>query len=350
MAPRLPPQITRPTHPQRRRASLRSLLERAWADSSRETYSSGLLVYHTFCDLKGIPEEQRGPTSSGLLASFIASLAGTYSGSTVANYFNSVHAWHTLHGLPWSLNTDETSALLKAAKLLAPPSSKRPPRKPYTVDTISRLHTHLNLNDPLEAAVFACLTTTFFSTARTGEFTVLNLNAFDPLNHVTRAHVSQQRDRQGFEVTNFRIPCTKSSPQGEDVSWAKQTGPYDPQAALQNHFTLNNPPPSAHLFAYRTKKGFNPLTRSKFLKTLNKAFTAAGLPPLSNGHGIRIGSTLEYLLRNVPFDVVKVKGRWASDAFLVYLRKHAQILAPYIQDSPALHDSFVRYTIPPIRR
>jgi hypothetical protein len=34
---------------------------------------------------------------------------------------------------------------------------------------------------------------------------------------------------------------------------------------------------------------------------------------------------------------MKVKGRWASDAFLIYLTKHAQILAPYMQAHPVLH-------------
>ena len=50
-----------------------------------------------------------------------------------------------------------------------------------------------------------------------------------------------------------------------------------------------------------------------------------------HGHGIRIGATLEYLLRGIPFDVMKVKGRWVSNAFQLYLRKHNQILAPYMQ-------------------
>ncbi|KIK98422.1 hypothetical protein PAXRUDRAFT_134233, partial [Paxillus rubicundulus Ve08.2h10] len=63
----------------------------------------------------------------------------------------------------------------------------------------------------------------------------------------------------------------------------------------------------------------------------------------------RIGSTLEYLLRNVPFDVIKVKGRWASNAFLIYLRRHAQILTPYMQAQPSLHESFLRLTLPPVR-
>ena len=68
------------------------------------------------------------------------------------------------------------------------------------------------------------------------------------------------------------------------------------------------------------------------------------------GHGICIGSTLEYLLRRVPFDVMKVKGHWASDAFTLYLRKHAQIFAPYMQAAPLLHEAFICYTMPPIRK
>jgi hypothetical protein len=57
---------------------------------------------------------------------------------------------------------------------------------------------------------------------------------------------------------------------------------------------------------------------------------------------------LEYLLRGVPFDVVKAMGRWSSEAFTIYLWDHATILAPYIQASPVL-EPFTRYTIPPIR-
>lgn len=74
----------------------------------------------------------------------------------------------------------------------------------------------------------------------------------------------------------------------------------------------------------------------------------AGLDPLQ-GHAIRIGATLEYLLRNVPFDVVKTMGRWASDAFQLYLRNHAQILAPYLQATPILQDEFLRLTMPQVR-
>ncbi|EKM58991.1 uncharacterized protein PHACADRAFT_77444, partial [Phanerochaete carnosa HHB-10118-sp] len=48
------------------------------------------------------------------------------------------------------------------------------------------------------------------------------------------------------------------------------------------------------------------------------------------GHVFCIGGTLEYLLRGLSLETVQTLGRWASDAFHVYLCKHSQILAPYV--------------------
>jgi len=325
-------------------------ISHAWADSTKETYGSGLLVYHVFCDSKSIPEAQRAPTSSILISSFLTNLAGLYSSTTVTNYLQGVRAWHIMHGLEWAIKDDEVIALLKVAATLAPPSSKRKPREPYTVDLIASIRRQLDISTPLHTAVFACLTTTFYATARVGEFTIPCLDAFDAAKHIKLGDMRHEVDRQGRRITNFHLPKTKAAPQGEDVNWAKQDGPSDPEHALSNHISINSPALDSPLFTYRDgpKNLLKPLTRSKFLTTLSLAARAAGLTPL-NGHSIRIGSTLEYLLRNIPFDVVKIKGRWASDAFLIYLRRHAQILAPYMQATPELHESFLRFTMPPVR-
>ena len=42
---------------------------------------------------------------------------------------------------------------------------------------------------------------------------------------------------------------------------------------------------------------------------------------------------------------MKVKGRWSSDAFILYLRKQTQILTPYIQAVPEVHNIFVHLTM-----
>ena len=326
------------------------MLEHAFAVSTRETYGSGLLVFHVFCDKKGIAEAQRAPACAVLLSSFISTLAGHYAPKTIANYLAGVRAWHTIHGLPWQPDKVETDALIKAAERLRPATSRQKPRRPFTIEYIIALRSQLDLMRPLDAAVFACLTTTFYSAARLGEFTVVNLKpgSFHSSTHVTPSHVNLVHDRNGLQMLAFHIPRTKSSPSGEEVSWARQHGLSDPEAALARHLQVNSPPAEGPLFAYRFGKDHRPLTKSKMLAVLSKAALACHLDPLQ-GHGIRIGSTLEYLLRGVPFEVVKVKGRWASDSFLLYLRKHAQILAPYMQADPVLHEAFTHLTMPPVR-
>ncbi|KAF4609430.1 hypothetical protein D9613_012950 [Agrocybe pediades] len=319
-----------------------------WETSTKELYGSGLLIYHVWCDTRGIEDPQRCPADNVLILNFISSCAGAYSGSSLRNIYFAVRAWHILHGRPWKINSDEIEAALEGASKLAPPQSRRPKRKPFTPTILSQIHEHFDMTSSLDVAVFACLTTIFWSAARVGEFTLPNLKAFNPTKHVKVSDVSHSTDRQGNPVTRFRLPHTKCSPTGEDVFWAAQSGVTNPESAFQTHITLNKPLPHEFLFSWNnTANQRRPLTRTKFLERVNKAVTAAGLEPLQ-GHGLRIGAVLEYLLRGVPFDVVHVIGRWSSDAFILYLRRHAVIIARYIQDTP-YHQDFIRYTMPPVR-
>lgn len=328
---------------------IHDVIVHAWAETTLVTYASGLLVWHCFCDFKAIPEIQRAPASNLLIQSFLSTLAGAYAGGTIANYLYGVRAWHLIHGVKWEVNETEMDLLLKAAERTAPPSSTRKKRRPYTPAYIEALRTHLDLNNPLDAACFACLTTTFYSAARLGEFTVRTLKSFDVTKHVQRHHVSTDRDRNGNTVTSFALPWTKTAPQGETVAWARQDGLTDPEAAYAHHVQINDPPINGPLFAYRHGSSHKPLTKSKFLSRLKQAAEKAALDPLQ-GHGIRIGATLEYLLRGVPIAAMKLIGRWASDAFEVYLRKHAQVLAPYLQAHPDIHATVTNLSMNASRR
>ncbi|OBZ67389.1 hypothetical protein A0H81_12750 [Grifola frondosa] len=227
-------------------------------------------------------------------------------------------------------------------------SSKRKKRAPFTTALLATLLSQLSLSTPRDAAVWACATTVFWAVARIGEFTLPRLNAFDLVQHVTRAGMRAAVDRDGHAQVVFALPRTKSALNGEDVYWARQEGSIDPQSALENHLRINNPALADPLFAYLHHGKLRLLTRSALISRLHQAMSNAGSPSLPS-HGLRIGGTLEYLLRGVPFDVVKAKGRWASDAFTLYLRCHAEIMAPYMQAMPAVHESFIRYAMPPVR-
>ena len=324
-----------------------SVINTSWQPSTHDSYGTGLLVFHVFCDQRLVPESRRCPADPLLLLTFISSCAGAYSGKTLANYFYAIRAWHILHGAPWIMSDAEVKAALDGAAILAPPSSKKPKRAPMTLVIISSLATRFDLSKPLDASVYSCLTTTFFSAARLGEFTLPTLKAFMPDQHVKLSDMRLSQDRNGLQVTVFRIPRTKTSMDGEDVFWAAQEGVFDPQAAFANHLAVNNPPPDQPLFSWKHPNGLRPLTRTEFLKRINVAAAELGIESLK-GHGIRIGATLEYLLRGVPFDVVKSIGRWAGDSFRLYLRQHAVVIAPFIQGTPIM-DSFTRYTMPPPR-
>ncbi|KAJ7447175.1 hypothetical protein FB451DRAFT_780703 [Mycena latifolia] len=320
----------------------------AWAEGTTETYGSGLLSFHVFCDSKSVPEASRAPAGPTLVAGYISALAGFLSGSTISSYVSGVRAWHLIHGVNWLMNKPELEALLRAADRLTPSSSKRQARMPYTVEILCLLRPFFDLTKPLDAAVWSCLTTLFWSTSRGGEFTVKTLTSFDPAIHVKPSDVSRVADRNGLEQTNFALPRTKSAPHGENVYWAKQNGPSDPEAALANHLTVNTPRANDALFSHLHGSGRRPLTKTAFKRRLTEAFKAANIQFI-HVHGIRIGSTLEYLLRGIPLDVMKAKGRWASDAFSIYLRRHAQIMAPYMQAEPQLHASILRIMMPRVR-
>ena len=206
---------------------------------------------------------------------------------------------------------------------------------------------HLDVEKPLDAAVYACLMTCFYVSARLGEFTARTLRSFSPNTHITLQHLSYDQDRNGLKVTVLHLPRTKAAGnKGEDVYWASQEGETDPTKALAQHLRINQPSNASHLFAYKAANTRHTLTKAKFLDSIAEVACAADLKPIQ-GHGIRIRSTLEYLLQGVPFNVMKAKGCWAGDSFQLYLRKHAVVIAPYIQATP-IHKGFVRYMMPPV--
>lgn len=318
-------------------------------------YGSGLMLFHIMCDTKNIPEAQCAPASRDLISLFLAEMIGWYAKSTINNYLWGLRAWHTVHRFDWAVDETQLATMLQAAANLEPESSTRPPREPYTIDILTRVVAQLSHTDSLDVAVSAAALSLFWGMGRASEHTVPTLKSFDPAIHVQLKHISEASDRSSrATVTNIHIPYTKcGKTAGEDIFWAPQPGPLCPDTALKRHILINTPAPTEHLFVHTHRKGRavsrRPLSKAVFIARLRKAAVAAGINAPPKGHAFRIRGTLEYLLRGVPFDVVKAKGRWASDAFRVYLRKHASIMAPYVQADPLVQESIVRYSMPPVR-
>lgn len=68
------------------KAHIQEVLTEAYSDSTKGTYGTGLLVFHVYCNKKGIKESQRTPCGQTLLSSFILTLISDYSAQAIENY------------------------------------------------------------------------------------------------------------------------------------------------------------------------------------------------------------------------------------------------------------------------
>ncbi|KAF7986134.1 hypothetical protein HWV62_38490 [Athelia sp. TMB] len=255
-----------------------------------------------------IAKHDRCPVSPHTMSMFIASCAGSYSGSALANYTCSVRAWHIIHGTDWNMD-QQVKATLEGAVRLASSVSKKALRAPMTIATLETLNRILDSSQPLDVAVRAALNVMFYSLARTGELTVPSQPAFDIAAHVKLENMQDDVDRNGFPFRVLHLPRTKSAPDaGKDIVFASQSGPLDPWVALQDHLHINDPPHQAHLFTYKADGKHKPLTKPVFIRWLNEAATTLSIGHIK-GHSICIGGTLEFLLRGIAFEVVKSLGR-----------------------------------------
>jgi len=141
---------------------------------------------------------------------------------------------------------------------------------------------------PLDHAVFAAATTMFYGQLRLGEVCAPRekYSTFSNQLHPTLADLRPPHTAAGSRM--LYLPCTKTKgTQGEDVAICYQDGPTDPINAM---------------------------------KRCNELWKIWGHPRIT-GHSFRIGGTTHYLLRKVDPNVVRVMGRWSSDAFLRYWRQ-----------------------------
>ena len=182
---------------------IREVLVEAYSDSTKTTYGTGLLVFHVFCDRKGIDETQRTPCGQTLLSNFISTLISDYSAQAIENYTYGLRARHIVHRISWNVNNVELQALFASAAKNQPPKSAKAQRPPCTIEDLVAIRENLNPRDPFDATVFACLTTAFWSVARLGELTV-------PNSHWSRSGRSYAKPPE-YQPIQRRLPSLPTS-------------------------------------------------------------------------------------------------------------------------------------------
>ncbi|KAK0217764.1 hypothetical protein IW262DRAFT_1449035 [Armillaria fumosa] len=312
----------------------REVMSNSVTEDARKNYGTGLLRFMQFCDTYSVPESLHIPVSEPLLALFVAEMsAGKVQPSAIDTWLSGLALWHDIQSAHW-YGGRILSRTKQGAAACAPPSS-HPPRLPVTEKHLISLLSHINSEDPCDAAIWAVATLAWHSCSRLGE---LISSKSKPYNCTRHVHHGCPRSfgitPNGHEWMNFFIPFTKTTKaRGDWISVTSTNDDIDPLAAFRNHLRINaDLPVSAPLFAYRTKDGWQPLTKEVFLARCSKIWSEDGLDA-AGGHSFRIGGTTHWLLIGVDPWIVMRQGRWSSKAFLLYWRKVEEILPLFIGDA-----------------
>jgi integrase len=312
-----------------------STIRRAWAKNTLKKYSGSIERYKRFCASRNFDPTVCFPASEATLCAFAADAAGSRAASTIKNDLAGVRAWHIVNDAPFPSGI-QLAYVLKGAENMTPTGSRKPLRPPMTLSKLLALLEGFDHNAPLDAAVFFAASAAFYGQLRLGEIFAtrereMDMTRIPSLQNVRPPNVNGSR--------RIHLPYTKvAKDKGEEVILCRQHHPTDPIAAFENHLRVNNLSPANALASFRSKDGsIRLLTKSRFLKRCNEIWVRAGLAR-STGHEFRIGGTTHFLLSKVPPDIVKLMGRWSSDAFQRYWRQ-IEVLAPlYVEFLKPLTD------------
>jgi hypothetical protein len=160
---------------------------RGLARTTRKMYSSGLLLYHVFCNSRGVSEALHAPASTNLIEVFLASIIGAYSASAISNYYAAVQAWHFIHNMSWGFAEGNLSQLIKGTADIAKhiPSLRHIECQPFTIAELNAVCSQLISDNSLDAAVWVCITIAFWGIAYMQELTIptLSSSSFDSTRH-----------------------------------------------------------------------------------------------------------------------------------------------------------------------
>ena len=145
-------------------------------------------------------------------------------------------------------------------------------------------------------------------------------------------------DYNSYVITVAHMLYTKAASElSKDIFWVKQTNWTCLDIAYQNYLHINH---SDSLFSYSYGREWYFFTCLSFTVKITQTFHNANLASFQN-YIFHISDTLEHLLQEVSFNIDKSKRYYASETFTIYLRKHAQTIAFYIQNKSRLYEGFI---------
>lgn len=301
---------------------IENLWETAVAPNTRQAYNTGFNNFIRFLLLAGIMNNidfTNLQVTEDMLIYFVAHCYNSkLSYATIKLYTCGIKFMCLKHNIPFpsSTNLCRMHAILGGVKRACVKTSR--PRYPVTFNILKDVCTYLrcNSNSFQELMMQTACVVAFFGFLRCGEFTVKTY--FDHTVHLCVSDLSITDD---YVILNLKRSKTDPFREGVKLKLFKVGGSLCPHATCCKYVSARlkqNPSPDDPLFISDNGQA---LTRSKFIAKFKHVLECIGInSELYNGHSFRIGAATSAAAAHVEDHLIKVLGRWSSDAYCRYIR------------------------------
>ena len=298
------------------------------AEATRRTYASAQKRYATFCSDMQLTPLPLTEYNCCLFVSFLA-MQGL-SAQSVSAYLSAIRHWHIEAGFgspPTSL-WPRLHYVLRGVKRQQAGALKRT-RLPITPDILTALFkvwAEGQMEPEFEARLlWAACCVCFFGFFRAGE--LLASQGGTQLPPVQLGDVAVD-DHCSPSMLRIHLKKAKTDPFGRGVEvFLGKTGQLlCPVTALLGYLGVR-PRTSEKVPLFVNRDG-TPLAKESFVRRVKAALTMAGINHQAySGHSFRIGAASTAASRNVPSHMIKMLGRWSSDAYMLYIHQPRTRLA-----------------------
>ena len=286
-----------------------------------KSYQAGHRRYISFCNRAQLTPL---PTAENTLMLFTAHLAQEgLSHQTIKVYLSAVRNLHVTAGLHGEFARALTPRLELTLKGIKKESIKNNPpqiRLPITIDVMCSILNVLSRAPERHDNIlmWAACCTAFFGFLRCSEFTTPSQTEYDPTVHLSLADISVDR-RVSTSLIYITIKQSKTDPfrKGATICLAKTEKPVCPVMAMLPYLALQGGQPGP-LFILEDGSF---LTRSSFTTLLRNTLNSAGIDSSKfASHSFRSGAATTAADTGMAEVHIKMLGRWASEAYQVYIK------------------------------
>ena len=306
------------------------------ADSTHRTYRTGVNRYLSFTTAYNVSPPF--PASELVLCYFVVSLAGQgLAPATIKTYLAAVRHAQITRGLP-AIRQGELPRLqlvqtgVRRERAYQGPAAQ--PKLPVSPEILRRLRAVWlpGLTSPGSARhehvmLWAAATACFFGFFRAGEITVPSASAFDAAVHLAWGDVATD---EGPCPVTVRVSLKRSKTdqfgRGVQVFMGATGDELCPVEAIVAYARRRGAGPGPF---FKCEDGL-PLTKARFVMGVKSALSRAGVPSERySGHSFRIGAATTAARAGIQDSAIQAMGRWASSAFLRYIRTPRESLATH---------------------